>query len=238
MVSEEIDHLWTVRGLDEELLEARAALTKFPEQRRALEARAAEERKNLDTLQARIAEAQKKRRDLEREVEATGEQERKFSSQLPMMKKNEDYQALLREIAGAKARRSEIETQVLMQMEGEQALAEEKPAVERALKTAESELATRRSEIDASEQAAQQRLDRIQARRAESLAPVPASTRSRYERIHQSLGGLAVVAISKGACGGCYRAQPPQVLQESRKRDRLITCEGCGRLLIWPPEGF
>jgi len=68
------------------------------------------------------------------------------------------------------------------------------------------------------------------------MAPIPASTRVRYERVHQMRGGLAAVAIVKGACGGCYRGQPPQVLQEARKRDRVIICEGCGRLLIWPPE--
>jgi len=45
-----------------------------------------------------------------------------------------------------------------------------------------------------------------------------------------------VVAIVKGACGGCFRAQPPQVLQEARRGDRLLACDGCGRLLIWPPE--
>ena len=30
--------------------------------------------------------------------------------------------------------------------------------------------------------------------------------------------------------------KPPQVLQEARKRDRLLICEGCGRLLLLPPE--
>ena len=45
-----------------------------------------------------------------------------------------------------------------------------------------------------------------------------------------------MVAIVKGACGGCFRAQPPQVLQEARRGDRLLACDGCGRLLIWPPE--
>ncbi|MEO5616565.1 MAG: C4-type zinc ribbon domain-containing protein [Candidatus Eisenbacteria bacterium] len=235
-MSDEIDRLWALKELDEQLVEARAALVRFPEQRRALEARAATERHKLEAMQARLTEAQKKRRELEREVEATGEQERKFSSQLPLVKKNEEYQALLHEIAGVKARRSEIETQVLLQMDAEEGIAREKPAVEQALKTAEAELAGRRSEIDSAENAAQQRVDGIQARRDAKLAPIAALTRARYERVHQQRAGVAVVAILKGACGGCYRGQPPQVLQEARKRDRIITCEGCGRMLIWPPE--
>lgn len=236
-MSEEIDRLWNLKDLDEQMAAARAALARFPEQRKALEVRAADARKDLEALTARIAEAQKKRRELEKDAEVTVEQERKFAAQLPQVKKNEEYQALLHEIAGCKSRRSEIETQVLMQMDVEESLAGQKPWVEKALKTAEAELAVRRAEIDAAEKAAEANVAAIQARRLEELAPIPAASRSRYERVHASRTGVAVVAILKGACGGCYRAQPPQVLQEARRRDRIISCEGCGRLLIWPPEG-
>src|SRR5215475_4753044 len=88
-VSDEIDRLWALKGLDERLVEARSALARFPEQKRALETRAADERRKLEGLQTRIADAQKRRRELERDVESATEQERKFSAQLPMVKKNE-----------------------------------------------------------------------------------------------------------------------------------------------------
>jgi len=235
-LSEEIDHLWKLKDLDEQLVAARTVLRKFPEQRKALEARAVEAKHDLNALNAKIADAQKRRRELEKDAEVTIEQERKFSVQLPMVKKNEEYQALLHEIAGSKARRSDIETQVLLQMDTEETLSRQKPTVEKSLKAAEAELAARASEIDAAEKEAERQVSEIEAKRQRELAPIPAATRSRYERVHASKGGQAVVAISKGACGGCYRGQPPQVLQEARKRDRLIICEGCGRLLIWPPE--
>ena len=236
-MSEEIDHLWNLRELDEQLVGARAALKKFPEQRKALEARAVETKQDLAQLNGRIADAQKRRRELEKDAEVTVEQERKFAAQLPMVKKNEEYQALLHEISGSKTKRSDIETQVLMQMDAEESLVQQKPGVEKALKSAEADLAARAAEIDAAEKAAQGEVDAIEARRQAELAPLPPATRSRYERVFASKGGSAVVAILKGACGGCFRAQPPQLVQEARKRDRLITCEGCGRLLIWPPEG-
>jgi predicted nucleic acid-binding Zn-ribbon protein len=236
-VTEEIDRLWNLKGLDEQLLEARAALIKFPEQRKALEARAAEEKAKLDQVLARTADAQKKRRELERDADGVGEQERKFASQLPAVKKNEEYQALLHEISASKARRSEIETQILLQMDVEESLAREKPVAEKALQAAQAELSGRRSEIDAAEKSAEARVAEIQSRRDAEMAGLPAATRSRYERTHAARAGQAVVPILKGACGGCFRAQPPQSLQEGRKRDRILICDGCGRILIWPPEG-
>src|SRR5262249_6664261 len=154
-----------------------------------------------------IADANKKRRELEREAESVGEQERKFAAQLPLVKKNEEYTALLHEISGSKAKRSEIETRVLVQMEEEEKLAATKPVAERALKEAEAELATRRTQIEAEENTARAEVEAIQKQRAEQMAPLPAATRSRYERVHQSKNGQAVAALVKGACGGCFRAQ-------------------------------
>ena len=63
------------------------------------------------------------------------------------------------------------------------------------------------------------------------------ASRTRYERLRGLRGGRAVAAIGKGACGGCGSALAPHALQESRKRDHLLTCDGCGRLLMLPPEG-
>ena len=76
----------------------------------------------------------------------------------------------------------------------------------------------------------------LDARREANLRDLPPVTRARYERVHGSRDGRAVVAILKGACGGCYRTLPPAVLQEARRRDRMMSCEGCGRLMVWPPS--
>jgi predicted nucleic acid-binding Zn-ribbon protein len=100
----------------------------------------------------------------------------------------------------------------------------------------ESDAAERAARIAAEESAARAQVAEIEAERAGLLARLPQATRVRYERIRGSKEGRAVVAILKGACGGCYRGQPPQVLQEARRGDRLLTCDGCGRLLVWPPE--
>jgi predicted nucleic acid-binding Zn-ribbon protein len=66
-----------------------------------------------------------------------------------------------------------------------------------------------------------------------ALAP---AARPRYEKLRAGRAGRAVVAIENGACGGCHRGLPPAVLQEARRREKLLVCDGCGRLLLLPPE--
>jgi hypothetical protein len=41
------------------------------------------------------------------------------------------------------------------------------------------------------------------------------------------------VAVRNGACGGCFGNLPTQLLNRIRDMDKIITCENCGRILIW-----
>jgi predicted nucleic acid-binding Zn-ribbon protein len=53
-----------------------------------------------------------------------------------------------------------------------------------------------------------------------------------YERIRKARQGKAVVAVKRGACGGCFNRIPPQKILELRRNDAIFTCERCGRILV------
>jgi uncharacterized protein len=235
-MSEELDHLWALKDLDERANVLKTALKRFPEQRATLERAVAEQSAKVERHKSHAGANQMRRRELEREIEALTTQERKFQGQTFAVKKNEEYRALLDEIEGVKRKRSDLETEVLMTFEAEERLARDRGEAERALQAAQREAAERTRHIDAEEHTDRERLTAIEAERATHIGALPPATRARYERIASSRDGRAVMAILKGACGGCFRNQPPQLLQDARRRDRLLICEGCGRLLIWPPD--
>ncbi|MBI5868870.1 MAG: bifunctional (p)ppGpp synthetase/guanosine-3',5'-bis(diphosphate) 3'-pyrophosphohydrolase, partial [candidate division Zixibacteria bacterium] len=58
-----------------------------------------------------------------------------------------------------------------------------------------------------------------------------------YERVRKGKGSGAVVAVKNKACSGCFKTLPPQLVQEIRRAERIITCDSCGRILIWSEEG-
>jgi uncharacterized protein len=235
-VNDELQVLWALRDLDERLVVLHAALRRFPAQRQAVEQRLVGDRSRLDVLKKELGDYQVKRRQLEKDIEVMVAEERKYQGQLPLVKKNEEYTALLHEIAGVKAKRSDRETELLVLMDEEERRAHEKPAQEKALAALEAEASGRLATIAAEEQRERDQVAGLDGERATLVVRLPAGTRTRYERIRASKDGRAVVPIQKGACGGCYRGQPPQMLQEARRGDRLLVCDGCGRLLIWPPD--
>lgn len=54
-----------------------------------------------------------------------------------------------------------------------------------------------------------------------------------YDRIRSSYrNGLAVVAVERDACGGCFNSIPPQRQSEIRLHKKIIVCENCGRILV------
>jgi predicted nucleic acid-binding Zn-ribbon protein len=59
---------------------------------------------------------------------------------------------------------------------------------------------------------------------------------STYERVKKGRGNQVVVTIKKRACGGCFKAIPPQKIQEIREGNRIFTCDNCGRILLWTEE--
>lgn len=54
-----------------------------------------------------------------------------------------------------------------------------------------------------------------------------------YKRVRSNaINGLAVVAIQRDACGGCFNKIPPQRQMDIRLRKKIIVCEYCGRILV------
>jgi uncharacterized protein len=54
-----------------------------------------------------------------------------------------------------------------------------------------------------------------------------------YHRLRKNhKNGLAVVAIDRDACGGCYSKIPPQRRSEIRDAKKVTICENCGRIIV------
>jgi predicted nucleic acid-binding Zn-ribbon protein len=236
-MNDELRTLWALHELDDRLVQVQEVLRRHPAERRAAETAVEAEQARLAAHQQRIAELRTSRRLIEQDIELLGGEEKRFQGQLPMIKKNEEYQALLHEISDRRTKRSDLETEVLIRMEEEEQLAGALPGIDKALAEARAAADARIVAVAAAEQKERSEAESLEERRVALLPSLPPGTRTRYERIRESLGGRAVVPIMKGACGGCFRGQPPQVLQEARRGDRLLVCDGCGRLLVNPPDG-
>ncbi|TPW17258.1 MAG: hypothetical protein FD129_447 [bacterium] len=74
--------------------------------------------------------------------------------------------------------------------------------------------------------------DDVRAACAALAAQLPPNVASRFDQLARAKGGVAVVTVQRGSCGGCFNALPPQFVNEVRKSDKINVCESCGRIII------
>jgi len=187
--------------------------------------------------EARLQAAEKRHRDAEREVETCRSQKAEFQKKLSAVKTNVEFHALLKEISAAEERAREWEDVILEAMELEEATRATASRVKAELDAKEAAAARAGEELDAAAEAARSEQAQLETQRTELLAQLNAATRARYERLLAAKGDSAIVAVLDASCGGCHYQLPPQMVNEVRSGRRLMTCEGCGRILVWPDEG-
>lgn len=184
-----------------------------------------------------LFEKQKNRRALERNLEAESEKLRKYQRQLFEIKDNKEYQALLREIGGEKEKISKLEEDILI-------LFEEIDECSNSLEEARQLAKNEKNKCEVEESKLKKKMENLKEElvikedeRKRIVSRMKKDLLNRYERIRKSRGGVAVVTINSSTCSGCFTALPPQFVNEVRKGDQILTCEHCGRILMWRADG-
>jgi hypothetical protein len=80
------------------------------------------------------------------------------------------------------------------------------------------------------------RIVELDAERAGSAALVDKKVLSHYDKVLSGKDGVAIVAVKDNACQGCFMNLPPQMINEIRMNDKVITCESCARILYIEKE--
>lgn len=236
-MTEELRLHWALHEVDARSVAHERTLARHREQRAAAETRVSAARKTLAALDQRVAAAQKRRRELEAGIADFDTQQHRFERQLEAVTDQRQFEAVRHEIEAVRAKRDVLETEALERLEDEERESSARPERVQALERATHEFEVLSARLQAEAEVVQAELDALDAQRANAVAGLPPEARTRYERLRTGRAGIAVAAVRDGACGECHHKLTPVALQEVRRRERLVGCEGCGRLLVSPPDG-
>jgi hypothetical protein len=91
-----------------------------------------------------------------------------------------------------------------------------------------------RFEMIANDGVSTQQLVQLSTAKAEQAKqPIDERLLAAYNRIRSNVrNGLAVVTVTRDACGGCFNRIPPQRQVDIRQGKKFIVCEYCGRILV------
>lgn len=145
-----------------------------------------------------------------------------------------ELEALRSELATLKARKNELEDDLLQVMERHEELA----SLIQTLERRESELADGVAPLETTRDTAAADIDSDlgaqEATRARLAAEVPDGVLRQYEDLLKRKDGLAVAELQGRTCMGCHLELTISELEEAREQARqsLARCVQCGRILV------
>lgn len=229
--------LLELQEIDKEIDTLERSKEEFPAEIGRLEAELESARSKIDETEKHVGELESSRRLMEGELDSINENLKKHQDRLYEVKSNREYDALQAEIEALGSKKDEHESGILRSIEDHEDLTSKLSEDKDAFGEREKEIQDRIKELKS-------RLDSVEGdvqkwvRKRKSLEKnIDKPALSAYNRIRRMVkGGVAVVEIKKGSCGGCYRQLSPQLLVEARRIDRVMKCENCGRITVWKEE--
>lgn len=230
---EELERLVDLQRLDSEIAEIETAAAAIPRQIQVMEEGLQKARAALEAATAETDGMQKLRRQKERELDEANGELRKRQGRLYEIKTNQEYSAVLKEIEGLKQKISNLEEEILVLLDRIDAAAKAQVLEKERAGSKEAEFLREKQQKEGELRDLMGRLASLRGAREGRSKRVEASLLQQYLRLLKSRAGLAVAPASGGSCEGCHVALTPQLYNEVRRNEDVLTCERCGRILYW-----
>lgn len=236
-MKESLFKLLELQEIDKEIDTLHQSQTDFPSEIKRLQKELQIAKEYLETKQQKAETLEKNHRTMERDLEAIDADLKKHQDRLYEVKTNKEYDALQHEIEALQSRKNEHESAILEVIQESDDLKAKLTEDETHYQSIEQERQTRIGELTEQLNSVETNVKGWVKKRNAIEPDVEKRPLGVYNRIRKVVkGGVAIVAVKKGSCGGCYRQLSPQRMVEARRCSSILRCENCGRILVWVEE--
>jgi len=233
-MSQDLDHLIALQQLDTAAEEARRLVASTPQRIAGLDAQLAAAEAALASARALKAESETERRTLDKDLAAVRARRSKFLDQTIEVKTNREYHALQHEIQMADEEIKRLEDRILENMLALDDINASITAAEAGRKDAERSVTTQKQTIEAERQRAEGSLGELARQRQALVARISPRAYAVFDTVSRGRKSPAVAAVVGGLCSVCHVRVRPQIDQDVRRREDVVQCESCTRILYHP----
>jgi uncharacterized protein len=157
-----------------------------------------------------------------------------YQDKSALVKKNDEYRALMTEIETCKYHIEELEGKEITIMDELESNKKALANAEKAFKNIERDVEESREELEELAESLEAEIEKGMKARKAKLAKVDSSLLPLYSRLIKK-DGEPITAIRNGTCGFCHLKLTPQTLNDSKK-GMVAACDFCGHLVYSPED--
>ena len=232
-VEEKLRALFDLQIIDSRIDEIRNVRGELPLEVEDLDNEIAGMNVKMEQLNSDLAEFDLAVKEHKNTIEHAKELISKYADKLNNVRNNREYNSIVKEeefqkleIELAEKKIKELKAKTELKKETISALSEQMADKQKHLDAKKNELDEIMKETEKEEQLLLQQSEKFEGKIEDRLIKA-------YKRIRSNVkNGLAVVAVERGASGGSFFTIPPQVQMEIASRQKIITDEYSGRILV------
>ena len=201
-----------VRNLEDDIEGKKTRISKFQEEIKEMNEKISTETNKIQEAKALIS---------------------RYEEQQNNVRNNREYESLAKEIEYQGVEIQNSEKKISKVQANVEIKTEEIKVLETELKEKGEILSQKKSELDGLIAEHEEKEAELMQKAEAFKEKIEPRLLTDFERIRKNArNGLAIVQISRDACGGCFSTIPPQRQLDIRLHKKIIVCEACGRIFI------
>jgi uncharacterized protein len=230
-VHSELEQLLVLQDRQQKIRQIQTEIKTLPLERAHLESQLAATAAGVELLKQKGRQVEIERKKLELDVGTRTESIARLKTQQYQTRKNDEFQAIGHEIERYENEIRKLEDQELELMIEADKLRGELEAADKSARTTKESIARQLTDLETKSKALGAQQQELETERETLAAQIDPDLLDQFERLFNSKGDAAVVAVEHGVCTGCHMKVTTATAAGVKAGKEIVSCENCGRIL-------
>jgi uncharacterized protein len=230
-VHSELEQLLVLQDRQQKIRQIQTEIRTLPLERAHLESQLAANAAGVEALKHKGRQLEVERKKLELDVGTRSESIARLKTQQYQTRKNDEFQAIGHEIERYENEIRKLEDQELELMIEADKLKAEIDAADKTARATKESISRQLTDLELKTKALETQKVDLEKEREALAAQIDADLLDQFERLFNSKGDAAVVAVEHGVCTGCHMKVTTATAARVKAGKEIVSCENCGRIL-------
>jgi uncharacterized protein len=230
-VHSELEQLLILQDRQQKIRQIQTEIKTLPLERAHLESQLAATAAGVESLKLKGRQVEVERKKLELDVGTRTESIARLKTQQYQTRKNDEFQAIGHEIERYENEIRKLEDQELELMIEADKLRAEIEAADKTARATKESISRQLIDLETKSKALGARQQELETEREALASKIDADLLDQFERMFNSKGDAAIVAVEHGVCTGCHMKVTTATAARVKAGKEIVSCEQCGRIL-------